>query len=249
VWLTEHAFTGYNAFSDPLILGSHLAALAPRLHLGLSIAVGALHHPIRFATQTALLDNLTGGRFICGVGSGIGPDEFAGYGLSPQHRHELLDAWTRVVIEAWTTHRAEDPPFVYDTPWWHGTIDGRIIPAPLQQPHPPLARATLTPEFVRAQGRQGLPLLLSLSVGTGEFVWNTYLEGLDEGHLSEAQRARALKWTGFSQQVYISDSADPIAEVWPYALTYLSKGVRANPASTASLKLIGKGARPAIGVA
>jgi alkanesulfonate monooxygenase SsuD/methylene tetrahydromethanopterin reductase-like flavin-dependent oxidoreductase (luciferase family) len=227
VWLTEHAFTGYNAFSDPLVFGSHLAAVAPRLYLGLSIAVAALHHPIRFATQAALIDNLTGGRFVCGIGSGIGPDEFAGYGLAPVQKYELLENWTRIVTEAWT-HRQQDPPYVYETPWWRGRIDGRIIPAPLQRPHPPLARATLTPEVARAQGRQGLPLLLSLIAGTGELLWNTYLEGLAESDLSQAQRERALEWSSFAQQVYISDGADPAAEVWPYATTYLSKGVRAN---------------------
>ncbi|GIW12522.1 MAG: hypothetical protein KatS3mg061_3579 [Dehalococcoidia bacterium] len=40
VWATEHAFTGYNAYSDPIVLTSHLAALAPSLHIGFSVAVG-----------------------------------------------------------------------------------------------------------------------------------------------------------------------------------------------------------------
>jgi alkanesulfonate monooxygenase SsuD/methylene tetrahydromethanopterin reductase-like flavin-dependent oxidoreductase (luciferase family) len=227
VWITEHAFTGYNAYSDPLVLGAHLTALAPRLSIGFSVAVGALHHPIRFATQAALLDNLTHGRLICGIGSGVGPDEFNGYGLSAREKYALLDAWTTIVTEAWT-HRADDQPFEYDTPWWRGKIDGRIIPAVVQQPYPPLVRGTLTPAVVRAQAHQGMPFLMSLGWGNGELLWNTFLDGLDEAELSSVERTRALEWSAFPQQVFLSDDARDLARGWEYAKVYISKGVRAN---------------------
>lgn len=226
VWVTEHSFTGYNAFSDPFVFGAYLAAVAPSLHVGFSIAVAALHHPIRFATQAALLDNLTGGKLICGIGSGIGPDEFAGYGLDPRDKYELLDAWQKIVIGAWT--HAGPEPFEFDTPWWRGRMDGRIIPSPVQKPYPPLTRATLTPDAVREQGRRGTPFLLSLSAGTGEMLWNTFLEGLAEGSLTEEQREAALEWSGFAQQIHVSDGPDPVSEAWEYAKVYISKGVRAN---------------------
>jgi alkanesulfonate monooxygenase SsuD/methylene tetrahydromethanopterin reductase-like flavin-dependent oxidoreductase (luciferase family) len=227
VWITEHAFTGYNAYSDPFVLGAHLTAKAPSLAIGFAVAVGVLHHPIRFATQAALLDNLCGGKLVCGLGSGVGPDEFHGYGLDNKQKHELLEAWTRIVIGAWS-HRAEDEPYVYDTPWWRGKMDGRIIPAPVQQPHPPLARGTLTLATAYDQGRQGIPLLLALSFGNGEALWNSFLDGLDAGGLTAAERDRALEWTGFVQQVYLADDARDLACGWEYAKVYISKGVRAN---------------------
>lgn len=227
VWITEHAFTGYNAYSDPLVLGAHLAARAPRLSIGFSVAVGQLHHPIRFATQAALLDNLTNGRLICGIGSGVGPDEFAGFGLSAKDKYPLLDAWTRIVIEAWT-HRREDGPYAFDTPWWRGRMDGRIIPSVVQQPHPPLVRGTLTPDVVRAQAHQGWPFLTSLGWGNAEVLWNTFLDGMEEAELGSEQRSRALEWSGFPQQVYIADDAQDLARGWEYAKVYISKGVRAN---------------------
>jgi alkanesulfonate monooxygenase SsuD/methylene tetrahydromethanopterin reductase-like flavin-dependent oxidoreductase (luciferase family) len=227
VWITEHAFTGYNAYSDPLVLGAYLAAKAPALTIGFSVAVGALHHPIRFATQAALLDNLSGGRLVCGIGSGVGPDEFFGYGLDNRQKYQLLDAWLRIVKEAWT-HRAEDEPFVYETPWWQGKIDGRIIPALVQQPHPPLARGTLTLAVAREQGRQGMPLLLALTFGNGDALWNNFIDGLNEADLSATERERALTWTGFAQQVYIAETPHDLECGWEYAKVYLSKGVRAN---------------------
>ena len=226
VWATEHAFTGYNAYSDPIVLTSHLAALAPSLHIGFSVAVGPLHHPIRFATQVALLDNLTNGKLICGVGSGIGPDEYAGYGLDARERHRLFDAWASIVLGAWQ-HRGPEP-YVYETPWWRGRVDGRIIPATVQQPHPLFARATLTPEFCRAWGRMAQPLLLSLTAGTGELLWNHYVDGLAESEASEEQKQRALEWSCFTQHTYLSDQPDPVSAIWEYSKYYLHKGVRAN---------------------
>jgi alkanesulfonate monooxygenase SsuD/methylene tetrahydromethanopterin reductase-like flavin-dependent oxidoreductase (luciferase family) len=227
VWITEHAFTGYNAYSDPLVLGAYISAKAPDLTVGFSVVVGALHHPIRFATQAALLDNLSGGRLVCGIGSGVGPDEFFGYGLDNREKYELLDTWIHIVKQAWT-HRAEDEPYVYDTPWWRGKVDGRVIPATVQQPHPPVARGTLTLTVAREQGRQGMPLLLALSFGNGEALWNSFLDGLDEANLSIDRREQALRWTGFTQQVFIAEEAGDLACGWEYAKVYISKGVRAN---------------------
>jgi alkanesulfonate monooxygenase SsuD/methylene tetrahydromethanopterin reductase-like flavin-dependent oxidoreductase (luciferase family) len=226
VWVTEHAFTGYNAYSDPLVLGAHLAALAPSLHIGFSVAVAALHHPIRFAIQAALLDNLCKGKLIPTIGTGIGPDEFNGFGLSADDRKELIEVWTDIVVNAWTHEGGE--AYTFDTPWWKGKLDGRIIPAPIQKPFPPLARATLTPHKARELGRLGRPLLLSLSGGNGPTLWNEFIAGLEEGVLSDAQREKALEWSCFTQQTYISDRPNPIGEVWEYSKVYLSKGVRAN---------------------
>ncbi|GIW12521.1 MAG: hypothetical protein KatS3mg061_3578 [Dehalococcoidia bacterium] len=160
------------------------------------------------------------------MGSGIGPDEYAGYGLDASERHRLFDAWASIVLGAWQ-HRGPEP-YVYETPWWRGRVDGRIIPATVQQPHPLFARATLTPEFCRAWGRMAQPLLLSLTAGTGELLWNHYLDGLAESEASEEQKQRALEWSCFTQHTYLSDQPDPVSAVWEYSKYYLHKGVRAN---------------------
>jgi alkanesulfonate monooxygenase SsuD/methylene tetrahydromethanopterin reductase-like flavin-dependent oxidoreductase (luciferase family) len=226
VWITEHCFSGYNAYSDPLVLGAHVAGLAPRMHVGFSVAVAALHHPIRFAIQAALLDNLTKGRFIPAIGTGMGPADFGAFGIGLADRKDAVDAWVEIVQRAWQHQGPE--PYVFKTPWWSGKLDGRIIPAPVQQPHPPIARATLTPSRARELGRQGRPMLMTLSGGTGPTLWNAFIEGIEEGGLSEAERDRALRWTGFAQHVRISDGPDPAGEIWEYAKVYLSKGVRAH---------------------
>src|SRR3954471_23062554 len=72
VWLTEHHFTGYNVYSDPVILATAISQRR-KIDLGFSIAVAPFHHPIRFVTQCNILDNLSGGRLTIGIGPGNSP--------------------------------------------------------------------------------------------------------------------------------------------------------------------------------
>src|SRR3954447_26852074 len=111
VFLTEHHFTGYNAFSDPFVFGAYLAPQIKRARLGLSVAVPTLHHPFKFAEQCSLLDNMTRGRAIIGVGAGGGgmgwgggggPLELAGFGLEPKDRREQTDQVLDIALRAWT---------------------------------------------------------------------------------------------------------------------------------------------------
>src|SRR5262245_29150728 len=88
VWITDHQFTGYNAFSDPMTIG-------------LSVAVAPLTHPIRFATQANLVSQLSHGRFLVGLGPGNSPDEYRGYGLDASVRHEMMQEFLAVLEKAW----------------------------------------------------------------------------------------------------------------------------------------------------
>ncbi len=225
VWLTEHAFTGFNAYSDPIVLAAYLAGAAPKLFLGFAMVIGVYHHPVRFATQVALLDQLTGGRLVCGVSraeSG-GAKELEGYGLSTKDdwlkRHQ---AWREIVENVWS-HKESDSPYEFDTPWWKGRLDGRIIPGSVQRPHPPVTEVIMTSEAVRAQARTGVPCILSLSGNKGPLLWNSFLDGLQESDLSNTQKASALEWTSFAQHVYISDGSDPPSEIQEYSEAFLAK--------------------------
>src|SRR5436305_4747752 len=77
IWLTEQHFTPYNTYSDSLVLAGYLAALAPGLQIGFAVIVPTLHHPVRLAEQLGLLDQLTHGKLIVGLGVGAGALEIA----------------------------------------------------------------------------------------------------------------------------------------------------------------------------
>ena len=73
VCLTEHHFTGYNTYGNPFVFGAFLAGQLTNLHVVLSVAVPGLQNPMNFAEGCNLLDMLTKGRCVIGVGTGGSP--------------------------------------------------------------------------------------------------------------------------------------------------------------------------------
>src|ERR1700719_4864171 len=70
VWLGEHHFDGICAYADPITVARALAIVWKRAALGFAVLQTALHHPIRLAEQLAIIDNLTKGKLIVGLGRG-----------------------------------------------------------------------------------------------------------------------------------------------------------------------------------
>ena len=70
VWLSEHHFDGNCAYVDPISFAAALAVATKRIRIGLAVAQMSLHHPIRLAEQLSLIDNLSKGRLIVGLGRG-----------------------------------------------------------------------------------------------------------------------------------------------------------------------------------
>ncbi len=79
IWTVEHHFTDYTMCPDPLQLLTWLAGKTSHIRLGTAVVVLPWHDPIRVAEQIALLDNLSGGRLILGLGRGLARVEYAGF--------------------------------------------------------------------------------------------------------------------------------------------------------------------------
>ena len=79
LWSVEHHFTDYTMMPDLLQFLSYMAGRTQRIQLGSMVVVLPWHDPIRVAEEIALLDHLSGGRFILGIGRGAGRVEFDGF--------------------------------------------------------------------------------------------------------------------------------------------------------------------------
>ncbi len=228
VWLTEHHFTGYNTYSDALTLAAAISQRNPSLNIGFAVNVVPLMHPIRFVTQCNLLDQLTNGKVIVGIGPGNSPDEFAGYGVDVEARHEIMMEFLEVCDLAWDTPR--DDGFEHHGKYWDIVVRGRIIPEPVQQPRPVIAYASSTPERLAMAGRRGWALLLGPQ--KPEILaarLHHYFEGMDEAALSDEQRALAWRNTSVLRQIYVAAPG----EDWRVTIddvidTYVRKSARAN---------------------
>jgi alkanesulfonate monooxygenase SsuD/methylene tetrahydromethanopterin reductase-like flavin-dependent oxidoreductase (luciferase family) len=157
VWLTEHHFFDDAYCPAPLQVASAIAAVTQRLRICLGIAILPLYgHPLRLATDTAVADNLSGGRVELGVGQGYRTDELAGFGLDPKERLGRYLEGLDILDRALTGER-----FDYDGRYYRVEA-AQVRPAPVQQPYPPLWVGAATPATRRRAARRGHRLLISL---------------------------------------------------------------------------------------
>ena len=157
-WLTEHHFDGACAFADPVVFGAAVAARTTRIKIGFAVVEMAFHHPVRLAAQTALLDNLSHGRLIFGVGRGsaFNTYEYIGFGIPMDEAEERLAEAEELIVKCWTT---EDVRF--EGKFWNVAFP-MLRPRPYQRPHPPIVRACISERSTLAMARIGRPILMGI---------------------------------------------------------------------------------------
>ncbi len=102
-WFAEHHFTNYSISVSPLVMMAHMASATTRIRLGSAVIVLPLYQPMRVAQEIALVDQLSGGRVVLGIGTGYQPFEFARYGVDVDARGDTFLKYWDVIEEALTT--------------------------------------------------------------------------------------------------------------------------------------------------
>ena len=82
LWGVEHHFTDYTMCPDVLQYLTFLAGATEKVQLGSMVVVLPWHNPMRVAEQISVLDHVSNGRFVLGLGRGLGRVEFDGFGVS-----------------------------------------------------------------------------------------------------------------------------------------------------------------------
>ncbi|NKC01478.1 MAG: LLM class flavin-dependent oxidoreductase [Pseudomonadales bacterium] len=152
IWLPENHF-GENALPDPLTLLASIAGVTERIKLGTTSYLLTLRNPLQAAEQVAVLDQLSGGRVILGVGRGYAPEMLKAFHVPPKEKRRIF-AWTLGLMrEAW----AGQPVSLDGDP--EKAIE--VHPRPLQQPELPIWVAAFGPKALAQAGRLGMPYLCS----------------------------------------------------------------------------------------
>lgn len=151
-WLPENHFNA-DAIPDPLMLLAAVAAGTSRIRLATTSYLLPLRHPLQAAEQVAVLDQLSGGRVILGVGRGYAAPMLKAFNVLPRDKRTLFESRLRLMIRAWSGEPvcAEDGD---DNPV-------TVEPRPLQTPHPPIWVAAFGPKALGQAGGLGLPYLAS----------------------------------------------------------------------------------------
>ncbi|MDP8286732.1 MAG: LLM class flavin-dependent oxidoreductase, partial [Candidatus Electryonea clarkiae] len=96
----EHHFHPYGLVPDPALLLSSIAAKTETLKLDPAVSILPFHNPLRAAEQWSMVDQLSQGRLILGVGSGYLHHEFEGFGMSPATKRDHFDDALEVLEKA-----------------------------------------------------------------------------------------------------------------------------------------------------
>jgi alkanesulfonate monooxygenase SsuD/methylene tetrahydromethanopterin reductase-like flavin-dependent oxidoreductase (luciferase family) len=87
----EHHFHEYGVVPDPAVMLSALAQRTKRIRLGTAISILTFHDPRRIAESYSMLDMMSGGRLVFGVGSGYLAHEFLGYDREPKEKRDRFN--------------------------------------------------------------------------------------------------------------------------------------------------------------
>ncbi|OLC30113.1 MAG: alkane 1-monooxygenase [Candidatus Rokubacteria bacterium 13_1_40CM_4_69_5] len=154
IWGVEHHFTDYTMCPDVLQFLTYLAGRTERIQLGSMVVVLPWHDPLRVAEQVSMLDNLSGGRLILGLGRGAGRVEFDGFRLPMEESRQRFVEAAEMLLRGLEQGCCE----------YQGTFVGQprvaIRPAPFKSFRGRTYAAAVSPESARIMADLGVGILI-----------------------------------------------------------------------------------------
>jgi len=203
LWLAEHHFDGICAYVDPISFAAAIAASTKQIHIGFAVAQMSLHHPIRMAEQISLIDNITRGRIVVGLGRGTAYNiyDYQGYGIDPKEAYERLIEAEEIMIKAWTTENYE-----HKGKFWNVKLP-LLRPRPYTKPHPTIVRAAASEQAMLDMARAGRPFLMNIQTNeTTQQRMDLYRKTMREGGFDEATIARNVDDTWIWRNIFVAET-------------------------------------------
>jgi alkanesulfonate monooxygenase SsuD/methylene tetrahydromethanopterin reductase-like flavin-dependent oxidoreductase (luciferase family) len=214
VWFTDHHFRG-PWHSNPLQFAAYVAPQIPRdRYIGFGVLSIPFYHPVRLVESMNLLDQLTKGRVLFGVGSGWPGTEPAGLGVDPElHASGRLAEETLDVMERLWNFKYGDPEYSFSVGGNSGRIKRRVMPAPYSKPHPTIIRAaTREPALIRA-AQKGWPAFLGVLGADLRQQIQIYGRALEAANHPPEVKENCLRWCSHDWMgITLADTDDEAQE-------------------------------------
>jgi alkanesulfonate monooxygenase SsuD/methylene tetrahydromethanopterin reductase-like flavin-dependent oxidoreductase (luciferase family) len=190
-FLRERHFADHElTASNSMMLAAYLAPQMKNCFLGFGIIPITYHHPVHLAEDMNILDHLTKGKVVFGLGGGYGiSPEPIGFGMTLNYAlksasNEIFD----ITQQLWAK-KPEDPPLAFKTQSYSGHLLNRIVPGPYGS-RPKIIRTASKSEALLGGAKAGLPVFVGQYGGRDllEEQISLYLNTLGEaGHSSEIE--------------------------------------------------------------
>lgn len=241
VWLAEHLFSTYGVVTSTQVYAAAVARCTSRITIGTAVVVLPFNHPLRTASDFALVDVLSHGRLKFGVGRAYQPHEFVGLGVPMEKSREMYAEALDIVLKSWTNEKIK-----YEGAFWTIPDEVELLPKPLQQPHPPVYQATISPDSFKAVARDGWNLQLA-----SPFTYRTYREAwMDEleSHLKAYEKdcaAHGRDGKAAERMIllpfFADESGDRAREIFRKHVEWFYAKVASNQLATAAGNQVVKG--------
>lgn len=188
-WIAEHYSALRTPVNCPFTFLANLIARTKRIRLGTGVVNLPYHHPAAVAAHAALLDHLSEGRLLLGVGPGGLPSDFELFGVTDNERRAGL---AREAIDTILALWSQDGPYDVAGRYWNVRLREFVFPElgvgtvlkPYQMPHPPIACPAASPYSgsVRDAGRRGWSPISAnfIPAYSVRSHWQVYAEGCAE---------------------------------------------------------------------
>ncbi|HEY6997849.1 MAG TPA: LLM class flavin-dependent oxidoreductase [Candidatus Binatia bacterium] len=227
VWLGEH-HNNPILHPAPLIGLAAIASRTSDIKLGTGVLLLPLYHPMMVAEEGAMVDMISGGRLILGIGAGYAPEEFSAFGYSLKERGSRLEEGISLLCRLWTeehvTHRGKH----------YHLEDATVAPRPVQRPRPPIWFGAWAEAAIRRAARLGDAWFIGPSASLKEIAPCAALYRLacaDSGKLDGEVALFRYLFVARTMEEAVSVAAGPFIEAfermyfrWPHPVVKRPEG-------------------------
>lgn len=179
LWSVEHHFTDYTMCPNVTQFLSYFAGRTKDIELGSAVIVLPWHDPMRVAEEVAMLDHMSNGRMILGIGRGLGRIEFEGYRLDMNKSRGAFVEYAQMLLEGLENGYCE--------------MDGEHIKQPRRDIRPRPFKSFRGRSYAAAVSPESVEIMAKLGVGIlviPQKPWDELIPELD------SYRAKYLQYTG-----------------------------------------------------
>lgn len=194
----------------PLIACAGAAAVTKTMRIGTGVLLVPLYAPLKLAEDIAVLDNLSGGRFVFGVAPGYVAAEFEAHGIPRKERVARFEEALDLMTVAWT-----EDTFSFDGRFFK-VPETRLTPKPAQSPHPPIWYGVSASASLRRAARRHAVQIMSPRHGPEELL---------EHYAPYEDEANKLGWSiperPIIRSVFVAETTAKAEAIAAPALNYL----------------------------
>lgn len=190
-WIGEHHSAGFEIIASPEVFIAIASERTRHIRLGTGVSSLPYHHPLMLADRIVLLDHLTRGRVMMGVGPGALPSDAFMMGIDPMRQREMMEESLEAILAL-----LDGSELVNRDAGWFTLRDARTQLRPYSEPRFEIAvAAQISPAGPRAAGRFGLSLLSIGATSAGGFdLLGSHWDVMEQRAAEFATRADRNRW-------------------------------------------------------